>query len=141
MPIDPPRLPDQPPWLPPPPNGDVPGEPLLDPQLRALEARASAHRQRREVRPARPSRPARRHAAKGSRAAALAISVGTTIGLTTYFRLHDAESAATVPDSTTTVDPERSTSTATTVTTERTTEATTDATTATSEATAPETTE
>lgn len=96
--------------LPPPPPKRTPlGDPLLDERLARLAARRSGDATSRPAtggggapRAAAPTaRATRRHAARGSRAAALALSVTTTVGLAGFFRQAAAteESTASSTDS------------------------------------------
>lgn len=63
--------------------GPVPGAPLAPPVVGAASPAAPAPSSRTTA----PRAPKRRHAARGSRAMALALSVGTTVGLAGWFKV------------------------------------------------------
>ncbi len=127
--------------LPPPPPKRTPlGDPLLDERLARLAARRTGDATSRPAaggapRAAAPTaRATRRHAARGSRAAALALSVTTTVGLAGFFR----QAAATEESTASSTDSSVISSSSATVATVTATTETTAATTAVTETTAAE---
>ena len=117
---------------PPQPDDRRTGDPLIDQRLARLQARRTSSTPTHQPQPAERPRPAeqrsrRAHAARGSRTAALAMSVTATVGLAAYLQQADAadESSGTISSGTIT-----STDAATATTAAATTASTSESTTA-----------
>lgn len=117
---------------PPQPDDRRTGDPLIDQRLARLQARRTSSAPTHQPQPAERPRPAeqrsrRAHAARGSRTAALAMSVTATVGLAAYLQQADAddESSGTISSGTIT-----STDAATATTAAATTASTSESTTA-----------
>ena len=84
------------------PYDDIVTSPTPDDRLSELSARSAARRRELELNPPRHNRSKRRHAAKGSRTAALGLAVVSTLGVAAYLHQASQSSGSAVLDLATT---------------------------------------